>query len=234
MREGLKINNSDTEKNSMTSPVENEGCNPDAVKMEESLTQDKKNENLVDKTNETDASIPDPDPETFSEQPAETSRIIEGNDELQERDSRIRQLETELETLKKEHMHEMERNRGEVAELKVLSNIKDAAVRCGFIDPSEAALHLKDIFRISAEGILFKGKRVKDSDLGKIIAAAVRNLSDAKPHLIRFEYKSGSGALKTGTVVEAPVSRRDFSDLRTKREYEEELKKRGIQPLNPV
>lgn len=153
---------------------------------------------------------------------------------LQERDRKIKQLEEGLEALRKENAHITERSRGELAALRIISGIKDAAVECGFIDPAEAAMHLKDLFGISAEGVLFKGRRVKDADLPRVIGTAVRNLSDVRPHLIRFEYKSGAGAEKTGSPVEAPSGRRDFSDLKTKREYEEELKRRGIQPLNPV
>ena len=234
MSEKIEIKNSVDDQNSEIVSVEKEALSMSTVNTENSLMDDSRKEIRINTLNETDAFIPGQALDASSKTPAENSQAKEGDEVFLERDSRIRQLETELESIKKEHMQEMERSHGEIAELKVMSGIKDAAVKCGFIDPAEAALHLKDVFRVSAEGILFKGKRIKDCDLGKVIMAAVRNLSDARPHLIRFEFKSGSGALKNAVVVGRPVSRRDFTDPKTKREYEEELKRRGIQPLNPV
>lgn len=166
--------------------------------------------------------------EPAAEKTDETAEALAGKEE------KIRLLEAELETLKKEYSAGMEKSRSELAGMKIMSGIKDAAVRCGFIDPAEAALHLRDSFGVSGGEVSYKGRRLKEADLGKAIAAAVKGLSEAKPHLIRFERKPGSGVVKIGTQTEPRSFGSDFSDPRTKRKYEEELRKRGIQPLNPV
>jgi len=149
-------------------------------------------------------------------------------------EERIRRLEEDISRLKAEYEGEIERSRGEIAGLKILTGIKDAAFKCGFIEPDEAVLHLKENFNFAGNEFHFKGKRIKENEVDRFIAVAVKKLAENKPHLIRFESKPGSGAVKSETVVHPPQPISDFSDPRVKRAYEQELKRRGIMPLNPV
>jgi hypothetical protein len=149
-------------------------------------------------------------------------------------EERIRKLEEDIARLKAEYGDEIERSRGEIAGLQILAGIKDAAFKCGFIEPDEAVLHLKENFNFAGNEFHFKGKRIKENEVDRFIAAAVKKLAENKPHLIRFESKPGSGAVKSETVVHPAQSTSDFSDPRVKRAYEQELKRRGIMPLNPV
>jgi hypothetical protein len=154
--------------------------------------------------------------------------------EKENNEERIRKLEEEISKLKAGYEDEIERSRGEIAGLKILAGIKDAAFKCGFIEPEEAVLHLKENFSFAGNAFHFKGKRVRDNEVERFITAAVKKLAENKPHLIRFESKPGSGAVKSETVVHPPKPAGDFSDPRVKKAYEQELKRRGIMPLNPV
>ena len=149
-------------------------------------------------------------------------------------EERIRRLEEDISRLKAEYEGEIERSRGEIAGLKILAGIKDVAFKSGFIEPDEAVLHLKENFNFAGNEFHFKGKRIKENEVDRFIAVAVKKLAENKPHLIRFESKPGSGAVKSETVVHPAQSISDFSDPRVKRAYEQELKRRGIMPLNPV
>jgi hypothetical protein len=165
--------------------------------------------------------------------------VTESGDEVsgnakENNEERIRKLEEEISKLKTGYEDEIERSRGEIAGLKITAGIKDAAFKCGFIEPDEAVLHLKENFSFAGNAFHFKGKRVRDNEVERFIAAAVKKLAENKPHLIRFESKPGSGAVKSETVVHPPQPAGDFSDPRVKKAYEQELKRRGIMPLNPV
>lgn len=185
---------------------------------------------------ETDASPGGADSETDSEKsdavddtPEADSDEKGGPDE-----EKIRKLEEDLSNLKKDYENRIEQSRAEIAGLKISAGIKDTAFRCGFIDPEEAVLHLKDSFNFTGEAVFFKGKRIRDAETGRFISSAVKKLAEDKPHLIRFESKPGSGAVKTETIVHPVLNPGDFSDPRVRKAYEQELKKRGITPLNPV
>lgn len=185
---------------------------------------------------EIDDSADGADSETDSEKSDEVDEAPEVDSDEKGRpdEEKIRKLEEDLSNLKKDYESRIEQSRAEIAGLKISSGIKDAAFRCGFIDPEEAVLHLKDSFNFTGEAVLFKGKRIRDAEIGRFISSAVRKLAEDKPHLIRFESKPGSGAVKTETIVHPVLNQGDFSDPRVRKAYEQELKKRGITPLNPV
>jgi hypothetical protein len=178
-------------------------------------------------------------PEDSSDSDADKGTAAESGDGAPDKtgennEERIRRLEEDISRLKAEYGDEIERSRGEIAGLKILAGIKDTAFKCGFIEPDEAVLYLKENFSFAGNAIHFKGKRIKDNEVDRFITIAVKKLAENKPHLIRFESKPGSGAVKSETVVHPPQSISDFSDPRVRRAYEQELKRRGIMPLNPV
>lgn len=198
------------------------------------------------------ATIETGDETTKKQDDSSNERKSDNNEDEITNSAQMEKLMSEIETLKETFARELgslneqmknaaDEKSGMIRDFRETIRRKDTSLllrsiasEAGFISPEEAELFLSGKITHTPDSTHINGKKVIEKNLPGNLEEIIQQLSTDKPHLVRPNWRKGTGAQPSDREEERADDRFDFNNPSDRKRFEEKLREKGLPLLNPI